>query len=150
MDYIIIGGILILIILNIILIVKSLNESRITERLGRLETTTIKELSEFELDLTKNMNEEFTKMNERMEKKLNMINDRVNERLDENFNKSNKTFTSILERLKKIDEAQKKIDNLGADIVSLQSILTDKKSRGIFVEINLVSEFKILKNMHLL
>ena len=69
--------------------------------------------------------------------KLNMINDRVNERLDESFNKTNKTFTSVLERLTKIDEAQKKIDNLSTDIVSLQSILTDKKSRGIFGEINL-------------
>ena len=66
-----------------------------------------------------------------------MINDKVNERLDESFNKTNKTFTSVLERLSKIDEAQKKIDNLSCDIVSLQSILTDKKSRGIFGEINL-------------
>lgn len=42
-----------------------------------------------------------------------------------------------MERLSKIDEAQKKIDGLGADIVSLQSILTDKKTRGIFGEVNL-------------
>ena len=57
--------------------------------------------------------------------------------IDQNFNKTNKTFTSILERLSKIDEAQKKIDNLSTDIVSLQSILTDKKTRGIFGEVNL-------------
>ena len=65
------------------------------------------------------------------------MNDKISERLDDNFNKTNKTFTSVLERLSKIDEAQKKIDNLSTDIVSLQSILTDKKSRGIFGEINL-------------
>ena len=58
-------------------------------------------------------------------------------RLDENFNKTNKTFTSVIERLSKIDEAQKKIENLSGDILSLQSILTDKKSRGIFGEVNL-------------
>ena len=72
-----------------------------------------------------------------MEKKLTQINDKVNERLDDNFAKTNKTFTNILERLSRIDEAQKKIDTLSTDIVSLQSILTDKKSRGIFGEINL-------------
>ena len=66
-----------------------------------------------------------------------MINEKVNERLDENFSKTNKTFTSVLERLSKIDEAQKKIETLSTDIVSLQSILTDKKSRGIFGEVNL-------------
>ena len=39
-----------------------------------------------------------------------------------NFEKTNKTFTNILERLSKIDEAQKKIDSLSGEIVSLQSV----------------------------
>ena len=137
MDYIIIGLLVIILILVIISIVKGVNESNITERLGRLENTTVKELSDFRYDLSRNMNDDFERLNIKMENKLNMINDRVNERLDESFNKTNKTFTSVLERLTKIDEAQKKIDNLGNEIVSLESILTDKKSRGIFGEINL-------------
>ena len=137
MDYIIIGLLVIILILVIISIIKGVNESNITERLGKLENTTVKELSDFRYDLSRNMNDDFERLNIKMENKLNMINDRVNERLDESFNKTNKTFTSVLERLTKIDEAQKKIDNLSTDIVSLQSILTDKKSRGIFGEINL-------------
>ena len=137
MDYIIIGLLVIILILVIISIVKGVNESNITERLGKLENTTVKELSDFRYDLSRNMNDDFERLNINMENKLNMINDKVNERLDESFNKTNKTFTSVLERLTKIDEAQKKIDNLSTDIVSLQSILTDKKSRGIFGEINL-------------
>ncbi|MEG0995293.1 MAG: DNA recombination protein RmuC, partial [Bacilli bacterium] len=55
----------------------------------------------------------------------------------ENFEKTNKTFSNVLERLSKIDEAQKQIENLSGDIVSLQGILTDKKSRGIYGEVNL-------------
>ena len=137
MDYIIIGLLVVILILVIISIIKGVNESNITERLGKLENTTVKELSDFRYDLSRNMNDDFERLNINMENKLNMINDRVNERLDESFNKTNKTFTSVLERLTKIDEAQKKIDNLSTDIVSLQSILTDKKSRGIFGEINL-------------
>ena len=137
MDYIIIAGIVIIIILVIISIIKNDNESNITERLGKLETNVVKELSTFQVDLMKTMNDNFDKTNNRVEERLININDRVNERLDENFNKTNRTFTSVLERLSKIDEAQKKIDTLSTDIVSLQSILTDKKSRGIFGEINL-------------
>lgn len=137
MDYVIIGLLVVILILVIISIIKGINESSITERLGKLENTTVKELSDFRYDLSRNMNDDFERLNIKMENKLNMINDRVNERLDESFNKTNKTFTSVLERLAKIDEAQKKIDNLSTDIVSLQSILTDKKSRGIFGEINL-------------
>ena len=137
MNYIIIGILVLILILTVISLTKNINESNITERLGKLETNTIKELGEFKTSITHDLNEDFNKLNERMEQKLRLINDRVNERLDENFEKTNKTFTSVLERLSKIDEAQKKIDNLSNDIVSLQSILTDKKTRGIFGEINL-------------
>ena len=137
LEYIILLGIIIIIILLIFIISKSINEAKITERLGKLETTTIKELSNFQIELIKNMNEEFDKTNQMLEYRLTIMNEKVNERLDQNFNKTNKTFTSILERLSKIDEAQKKIDNLSTDIVSLQSILTDKKTRGIFGEVNL-------------
>ena len=137
MDYIIIGLLIIIIILVIVAIMKNVNEGKITERLGNLESNTIKGLSSFQIDIMKTMNDNFNGLNERMEKKLSQINDKVNERLDDNFAKTNKTFTNILERLSKIDEAQKKIDTLSTDIVSLQSILTDKKSRGIFGEINL-------------
>lgn len=136
-DYIIIGMLVIIIVLVIIAIVKNVNESKITEKIGNLETNTVKELSGFQIDIMKTMTDNFNGLNDRMEKKLTQINDRVNERLDDNFAKTNKTFTNILERLSKIDEAQKKIDTLSTDIVSLQSILTDKKSRGIFGEINL-------------
>ena len=102
-----------------------------------VETNTIKELGEFKDSINRNLNEDFAKLNDQMERKIRQINDSLNERLDQNFEKTNKTFTSVLERLSKIDEAQKKIDSLSNDIVSLQGILTDKKSRGIFGEVNL-------------
>ena len=137
MDYIIIGLLVIVLIVTIISLFKNINESNITERLGKLETSTIKELGEFKNDINKNINEDFTKLNDRIEERLRLINEKVNERLDQNFEKTNKTFTSVLERLSKIDEAQKKIEVLSNDIVSLQSVLTDKKSRGIFGEVNL-------------
>ena len=137
MEYIIVGLLILIVILVIFSISKNINESNITERLGKLETNMIKELGEFKSSLSINLNNDFEKLNDRIERKLNMINDHVNERLDVNFEKTNKTFTSVLERLSKIDEAQKKIDSLSTDIISLQSILTDKKTRGIFGEVNL-------------
>ena len=137
MDIAIIVLLVILIILTIISLMKNINESHITERLGKLEVNMIKEMGEFKSDLNKNMNEDFSKLNEQVEKRLLMINEKVNERLDQNFEKTNKTFMNVIERLSKIDEAQKKIETLSTDIVGLQSILTDKKTRGIFGEVNL-------------
>ncbi len=137
MDYIIIGLLILLVIIGVISLFKNINESNITERLGKLEVNVTKEIGDFKTDLARTMNEDFNSLTERVDVRLNRINDKVNERIDANFEKTNKTFNSVLERLSKIDEAQKKIDILSSDIVSLQGILTDKKSRGIFGEVNL-------------
>jgi DNA recombination protein RmuC len=140
-SYIIIGLVSLLIILVIILLIKvSKNkgsEVNVTERLGKFETTMTRDIADFKIDFSKNLRDDFDKLNDKIEDRLNKINDKVNERLDVNFEKTNKTFTNILERLTKIDEAQKKIDGLSSEIVSLQSVLTDKKTRGIFGEVNL-------------
>lgn len=137
MEYIIIGLLVLILILVVISLMKNINESNITERLGKLETNMIKEIGDFKDKLSRDFNDDFLKLNDSIDYRLRFINDKVNERLDQNFEKTNKTFTSVLERLSKIDEAQRKIDILSNDIVSLQSILTDKKTRGVFGEVNL-------------
>jgi len=134
-EYIIIALLIIVIILIVILLFKGNNN--IIERISKVELSTVKELSTFRNELSRNLTEDFDKLDDKVEKKLMYINEKVTEKLDESLDKTNKTFTSVLERLSKIDEAQKKIDNLSGDIISLQSILTDKKSRGIFGEVNL-------------
>ena len=137
MEYIIIILLIINLILGVISLFKNINESNITERLGKLEVSMMKELGDFKSDISRNLNKDFTALNEQLERRLIAINERVNERLDQNFEKTNKTFMNVIERLSKIDEAQKKIETLSTAIVSLQSILTDKKTRGIFGEVNL-------------
>ena len=148
LDYIIIGLLALIVLLLILIILKSrknkIDEANMTERLARFEININKEINEFNSNLVNNINNNFTTLSNKIEDRLNRINDKVNERLDQNFEKTNRTFTNILERLSKIDEAQKKIETLSTDIVSLQSILTDKKTRGIFGEVNLN---QILKNV---
>ena len=62
-------------IINIYETQKNVNEGKITERLGTLETTTVKELSSFQIDIMKTMNDNFNGLNDRIEKKLTQIND---------------------------------------------------------------------------
>ena len=69
--------------------------------------------------------------------RLEQISGKVAERLDEGFKKTNETFTSVMVRLATIDEAQKKIDGLTTNVVSLQHLLGDKRSRGAFGEVQL-------------
>lgn len=137
MNYVIIVLLVISIILNILSLLRKNKDAEMTERLGRFEVNINKELISFKDNLQNNLNTNFDNLKDKIENRLIKINDKVHERLDENFEKTNKTFTSVVERLTKIDEAQKKIEILSNDIVSLQSILTDKKTRGIYGEVNL-------------
>jgi DNA recombination protein RmuC len=69
--------------------------------------------------------------------RLEQISGKVTERLDEGFKKTNETFVNVMARLATIDEAQKKIDGLTTNMVSLQELLGDKRSRGAFGEVQL-------------
>ncbi|MCW5621648.1 MAG: DNA recombination protein RmuC [Burkholderiales bacterium] len=69
--------------------------------------------------------------------RLEQISGKVNERLEEGFKKTNETFTSVMTRLATIDEAQRKIDGLTTNMVSLQQLLGDKRARGAFGEVQL-------------
>ena len=71
--------------------------------------------------------------------RLEQISGRVSERLEEGFKKTNETFVSVMARLATIDEAQKKLDGLTTNVVSLQELLGDKRSRGTFGEVQLES-----------
>ena len=72
-----------------------------------------------------------------VDSRLEQISGKVVERLDEGFKKTNETFTNVMTRLATIDEAQKKIDSLTTNVVSLQNLLGDKRSRGAFGEVQL-------------
>ena len=113
------------------------NKLETVERMDRNSNKLSESFVKFSTDTSKTLNENFTSLNERVSQNLDRINLRVEERLSEGFEKTNKTFINILERLSRIDEAQKKIDSLSTNIVSLQDILTDKKSRGTFGEVQL-------------
>ncbi|MCX5773230.1 MAG: DNA recombination protein RmuC [Fusobacteria bacterium] len=101
-----------------------------------------KKLIEFRESMQLSLKRDFEHLSTLVENRLDRINAKVEERLNEGFEKTKQTFTSILERLSKIDEAQKKIDGLSTEIISLQDILTDKKSRGIFGEVQLANILK--------
>ena len=94
-------------------------------------------INKFKDEFKQSINEDLEGLNKKIENRLDMMNSKVEERLSKGFEETTKTFGNVLERLSKIDEAQKKIETLSTNIVSLQDVLTDKKSRGIFGEVQL-------------
>lgn len=73
------------------------------------------------------------------DERLKDIAGQVDRRLAEGFEKTTATFTDVLKRLALIDEAQKKITALSGEVVSLQQVLADKRSRGVFGEVQLAA-----------
>jgi DNA recombination protein RmuC len=71
------------------------------------------------------------------DERLQQISGQVEKRLSEGFEKTTQTFGDILKRLAIIDEAQKRITELSSNVVSLQEVLADKRSRGAFGEVQL-------------
>lgn len=86
-----------------------------------------------ELEVSNN----FIQLNKQLDEKFFHINQNVENKINENFKKTNETFTNIVTRLTKIDEAQKNLDNLSISIVELQNVLSDKTARGSFGEVQL-------------
>jgi len=101
---------------------------------GRAEQELIQSTMKRNTDLLTQTIEGLTKSTDA---RLEQISGKVAERLDEGFKKTNETFTNVMARLATIDEAQKKIDGLTTNVVSLQHLLGDKRSRGAFGEVQL-------------
>ena len=73
------------------------------------------------------------------ERRLGEISGKVEERLDKGFEKTTSVFADVLKRLALIDKAQEKIAELSGNVVSLQEVLSDKRSRGAFGEVQLTA-----------
>ena len=86
---------------------------------------------------TQRLSDQFDKLTETTQEKLKDISQEVNRQLTTGFEKTTNTFTDVVKRLAIIDEAQKRITELSSNVVSLQEILSDKKSRGAFGEVQL-------------
>ncbi|MEW6120313.1 MAG: DNA recombination protein RmuC [Pseudomonadota bacterium] len=120
----------------------------VTSQFGRFQSAMLEKLIEqgraeqsLLQDTLKGMTGQFSErvhqLSQTVDGRLNEISGKVAERLDEGFKKTNETFTSVMSRLAVIDEAQKKIEGLATNVVSLQEILGDKRARGAFGEIQL-------------
>lgn len=98
--------------------------NQINETIAKMNST----FSDNLLKFSNNMNHDF-----------NDLSDRLNSNLIQSHRATSQVFNDINEKMVRIDEAQKGINELSNEVVSLQKILTDKKSRGTFGEIELYS-----------
>ena len=135
----------------------SLIRDQLTESLHQGQVSAMQTLSE---SLHRNMQDirqqiDFTLKNQtnHLNQKVNQLTQETGQRIQEigrvvesqlacGFEKTNATFTDIIKRLALIDSAQQKISELSSNIMSLQTILADKRARGAFGEVQLSALIK--------
>jgi len=107
------------------------------ERFGGMQNSIEKRLAEMSKDSIESFTRSNNDLHEVLQKRLREISGQVEQRLDKGFEKTTATFTDVVKRLALIDEAQKRITELSSNVVSLQEVLTDKRSRGAFGEVQM-------------
>src|SRR5579883_1030479 len=90
-------------------------------------------------DYANEMSKRVDSLTQTTDLRLKEINQQVEKRLAAGFEKTTETFTDVIKRLALIDAAQKKITELSTNVVSLQEILNDRRSRGTFGEVQLAA-----------
>ena len=103
-------------------------QQSIEKRLGEMSEANIERQAKSNLQIQQTLNERLTEISGQVEK-----------RLSKGFEKTNETFTDVVKRLALIDQAQKRITELSSNVVSLQEVLTDKRSRGAFGEVQMAA-----------
>ncbi|MDY0277245.1 MAG: DNA recombination protein RmuC [Acholeplasma sp.] len=149
-EYVILGLLVLNIILIIYLIIKNINKNKNQDTFDQndLKLYLKDEYSNLKIEMLKIVNEYSEKsvaslvtfkdaINKHVNDQLGDMNKQVETKLNESFSKTQETFTNVVERLTKIDEAQKNIEKLSTEVYSLNNILIDKKTRGIFGEVQL-------------
>lgn len=119
-------------------------DERQLESLKILQDTLQKGVQDTRFSVKESLNDYAKELGKRVESltqttdtRLKEINQQVEKRLAEGFEKTTETFSDVIKRLALIDAAQKQISELSSNVVSLQEILNDRRSRGTFGEVQL-------------
>ena len=111
--------------------------NKILEQSGKNSEANNEKLERFQKNITESLANRFDALNKQINDKLIEINKKVDEKLAEGFKGTSETMAQVRERLQAIDDAQKNIEKLSGDVISLRSVLEGNQSRGQYGEYQL-------------
>lgn len=143
---IIIGLLFLIIIIVVVFVVNSSRNKMLQttqQQIHDLQLDMTREMSDFQLNITNTIKDDINAYNEYTANRMSNIENSVSENLRVNMEKTNQAFSDVMIQMTRLQENQQNLAELSKDITSLQNILTDKKTRGMFGEVELYS---ILEN----
>ena len=112
-------------------------EASLAKEMVQVNETNNQKLERFQTNIIETMTKRFESINLQLGEKMKEINQKVEDKLKEGFQGTSETMAQVRERLKVIDEAQKNMENLSKDVVSLRNIMEGNQSRGQYGEYQL-------------
>jgi len=109
------------------------------EDMTQLKEKVSQDLIQFQDRMTQAMKTDLSGLNESTVNRLLEIKKSVNDGMMQGFKTTNEAFHQMMQQISRIDQTQQSLQELSGNIMNLQNVLTDKKTRGTFGEIELYS-----------
>ena len=111
--------------------------TEINKALGDNNTKSAETLAKFQGNTQEFLTKRIEALNDQLDKKIALLDKKVDEKLEKGFQGTSESMAQVRERLKAIDEAQKQMEGLGQQVVSLKNVLEGNQSRGQYGEYQL-------------
>ena len=110
---------------------------KLTKEFGNNTEKSSQNLSHFQSEVTEFLTKRIESLNKQLDDKIAQLDKKVDDKLKEGFKDTSESMAQVRERLQAIDSAQKQMENLGKDVVSLKNVLEGNQSRGRYGEYQL-------------
>lgn len=109
----------------------------VSKEMSKISEGNNEKLERFQKNITESINVRFDALNKQIDDKMHKINEKVETKLAEGFKGTSETMAQVRERLQAIDDAQKNIEKLSTEVVSLKTVLEGNQTRGQYGEYQL-------------
>jgi len=110
---------------------------KLTKEFGNNTEKSSQNLSHFQSEVTEFLTKRIESLNKQLDEKIAQLDKKVDDKLKEGFKGTSESMAQVRERLQAIDVAQKQMENLGKDVVSLKNVLEGNQTRGQYGEYQL-------------
>ena len=118
-------------------VLRELNAQR--EDMAAMQQQFNNQLMMLQTQISQLMKTDLQSLHENVEQRMSHLELTLNENLHHGYQTTTQVFGKVLQQMGRLDESQQSIREVSASILQLQNVLNDKKTRGIFGEIELYS-----------
>lgn len=110
---------------------------KLVKEFGENNEKSSKNLAHFQSEVQEFLTKRIEALETKLNEKIAELDKRVDEKLDKGFKGTSESMAQVRERLQAIDDAQKQMEGLGKEVVSLKNVLEGNQTRGQYGEYQL-------------